>query len=325
VEERELIDERLRENCSASEIARELGRAPSTICRELNADGGRDGYVAGRADRAATVRARRPKIPVLVADSELAAVVAAKLKMRWGPAAIAAFVASPACPIDTTISAETIYQAIWAGGSRGLAPETWKHLPSRQRHRLSRDARKARSTRPGPLGPFKPLAGRPAAAAGRVETGHWEGDLIIGAGNRSALAVLIERVSRLTLLVGLPFGYRAHDLLVALQARLATIPSELRRTLTWDQGREMASWSDLERLTGLDAYFCEPHSPWQKGSVENVNRIIRRHLPSHVDLAAVPTAQLLRIETNINTMPRRIHQWENAHDVYSTHLVATAA
>ncbi|MEO5678113.1 MAG: IS30 family transposase [Acidimicrobiales bacterium] len=122
-----------------------------------------------------------------------------------------------------------------------------------------------------------------------------------------------------------PLGYRANDLLTALQARLRSIVPDLRRTLTWDQGSEMAAWPDLERLTGLDCYFCQPHSPWQKGTVENTNRILRRHLPRGLDLARVPTSHLRHIETNLNTMPRRLHQWRTAHDLLSPHLFATAA
>ncbi len=325
VAERELIDSRLREDVSLREIAVELGRAPSTVAREVNAASGRHGYVAGRAQRAAEMRALRPKTPLLVADRGLAGLVAGKQALRWGPAAISAWLAGPDSPTCRTISAETIYQAVFANGTRGLAVGAYKLLPSRQRRRLSRDARKARSGRPGPLGAFKPVAARPAVTRDRVQPGHWEGDLIIGANNRSALAVLVERMSRYTLLVGLPLGYRAADLLTGLQARLRSIVPDLRRTLTWDQGSEMAAWPDLERLTGLDCYFCQPHSPWQKGTVENTNRILRRHLPRGLDLARVPTSQLRQIETNLNTMPRRLHQWRTAHDLLSPHLVATAA
>ena len=323
--ERELIDSRLREGVSMRDIALELGRAPSTVTREVNARSDRHGYVAGRAQRDADLRALRPKTPILVADRVLAGLVAAKQALRWGPAPISAWLAGPDSPPCRTISAETIYQAVFANGKRGLAAGAYKLLPSRQRRRLSRDARKARSGRPGPLGAFKPLTARPAVTRDRVQAGHWEGDLIIGANNQSALAVLVERMSRYTLLVGLPYGYRAGELLTALQAGLRNIVPDLHRTLTWDQGTEMAAWADLERLTGLDCYFCEPHSPWQKGTVENANRILRRHLPRGLNLARVPTSQLRQIETNLNTMPRRLHQWRTAHDLLSPHLVATAA
>lgn len=325
VEERERIDMRLREDCSCAEIGVELGRDRSTISREVKAGGGREAYTSGHAHRAATTRAKRPKIPILAANATLAGLVAARLGMRWGPAAIAAWLASPASPTTDTVTAETIYQAVWANGTRGLPAGIWKLLPSRQRTRLTRGARKARSGRPGPLGPFKPVAARPAAAAARVEPGHWEGDLIIGGRNKSALAVLVERASRKTLLVGLHTGYRAGQVLDAVHARLLGLPPIHRLTLTWDQGREMTEWPELERRLGLDTYFCEPHSPWQKGTVENTNRILRRYLPSGVDLAQVTTARLREIEETINTMPRRIHHWATAHEVFSRHLVATAA
>ena len=167
-----------------------------------------------------------------------------------------------------------------------------------------------------PLGDFRPIADRPAAAEARSEAGHWEGDLIIGASNRSAVATLTERLSRLTLTVGLPDGYDAERTAAAVTAALGRQPAHLVKTLTWDQGREMARWADIETALGVEVYFCEPRSPWQRGTNEQTNGLLRRWLPKSTDLN-IGQVRLAVIEDNLNTMPRKLHDWDSAHSAYA--------
>lgn len=317
--EREVIDLGLREGRSLRCLARELGRAASTLSREVRAVGGRHGYRASVAQRRAVTAGRRPKTPCLVADAGLADRVTAGLQRGWSPAAVAASLGGRVC-------AETIYQAVYSKGGRGLPEDTYQHLPRRQRARYCRAARRARQNTPGPLGAYNRLSARPARVEERTEPGHWEGDLICGPGNRSATAVLVERLSRYHLLVGLPLGHGAAAVLEALYDQLRGVPRSMRRSLSWDQGREMTYWADLQRLLDLPVYFCDPHSPWQKGTVEQTNGLLRRALwlPAGTDLSTVPTRRLQVIQTDLNDMPRRIHNWKSATTIYNQHVATTA-
>ena len=293
-----------------AEVARRLGRDPSTIHRELKRNGSAGGYDAGAAQVAADARAARPKTPVLAADAALAAAVTERLAMRWSPHAVCADLRAE----GRTLCAETIYRACYdPSGRRGLPEGSWRLLPRRCRRRKPR----GRHTRkPSPLGDYRPVADRPAAAAERSEPGHWEGDLIIGRANRSAVATLTERLSRLTLTVGLPGGYDAESTAAAVAAALCRQPQHLVKTLTWDQGREMARWRDIETAAGVEVYFCEPRSPWQRPTNEQTNGMLRRWLPKSTDLN-VGAVRLAIIEDHINTMPRKLHGWNSAHSVYA--------
>ncbi len=174
----------------------------------------------------------------------------------------------------------------------------------------------AGTQKPSPLGDFKAIAERPAAVEGRREAGHWERDLIIGRANRSAVATLTERTSRQTLTVGLPDGYDARRTAAAVTAAPARQPKHLVKTLTWDQGREMARRPDIEAALDIDVYFCDPHSPWQRPTNEHTNGLLRRRLPKSTELN-VGQARLAVIEDNLNTMPRKLHDWDSAHSVYA--------
>ena len=309
-EERARIEAMSAQGVGAAETARRLGRDPSTVYRELSRGGGRAGYDAEAAQAAAKARARRPKEPKLAADPVLAAAAAELLAERWSPHAVSAELRAR----GLRVCAETIYAACYDhSGSRGLPEGSWRWLPRRCRKRKPRGRR---TRKPGPLGDFKPIAERPAAAGDRREPGHWEGDLIIGAGNRSAVATLTERTSRLTLAVGLPGGYDAAGTAAAVTAALARQPEHLVRTLTWDQGREMARWPDIEAALGIDVYFCDPHSPWQRPTNEHTNGMLRRWLPKSTDLN-IGAVRLAVIEDQLNTMPRKLHNWNSPHSVYA--------
>ena len=206
--------------------------------------------------------------------------------------------------------AETIYRACYDHtGRRGLPEGSWRLLPRRCRRRKPRGRH---TQKPSPLGDFKAIAERPAAVEGRREAGHWERDLIIGRANRSAVATLTERTSRQTLTVGLPDGYDARRTAAAVTAALARQPKHLVKTLTWDQGREMGRRPDIETALDIDVYFCDPHSPWQRPT----NGLLRRRLPKSTELN-VGQARLAVIEDNLNTMPRKLHDWDSAHSVYA--------
>ena len=265
LDERARVEAMSAAGVSVAETARRLGRHRSTVHRELRHRHRCGVYDAEAAQTAADGRARHPKAPVLVADPELAASVRGLLEEGWSPHAIRAALRDE----GRTVSAETIYRACYDhSGSRGLPEGYWRCLPRRRRHRKPQ-GRHARE--PSPLGVFRPICERPASVEDRVEAGHWEGDLIIGKNNRSAVATLVERSSRQTLTVALPHGYDAASTADAVTAALARQPRHLVKSLTWDQGREMARWQHIEDALGVKVYFCDPRSPWQRPTNEQTN------------------------------------------------------
>ena len=277
-DERARVEAMVTAGVSVAESARRLERDPSTIHRELARNRGGVGYDAEAAHAAAAARARRPKTPKLAADPVLAGSVSALLAHRMSPHAICALLRCE----GTRVSAETIYRACYdATGRRGLPEGSWRLLPRRCRRRKPQGRHAQRRS---PLGDFRPISERPAAVEDRREAGHWEGDLIIGKNNRSAAVTLTERLSRQTLLAALPSGYDAPSVASAVAAALARQTRHLVRTLTWDQGREMARWADIETALGAKVYFCDPRSPWQRPTNEQTNGLLRRWLPKGTDL-----------------------------------------
>ena len=296
---------------SAAAVAQRLGRHRATIQRELAGNGGSFAYRAGDAQAAAGGRARRSKPPKLVRHAELAEAVAERLEWRWSPQAISADLRAQ----GLSVCAETIYQACYdRAGKRGLAKNSWRCLPRQRRRRKPRG--RCEQAKRSALGDFRPLADRPGEACGRDEPGRWEGDLVIGKANRSAVATLVERTSRHTLVVPLPDGYDASNTARALAAALARQPAHLLKTLTSDLGREMARWANIEQNTGIKVYFCEPRSPWQRPTNEQTNGLLRRWLPKGTDLN-IGAVRLAVIADHLNTMPRKLHHWNSAQTVYT--------
>ena len=243
-------------------------RDRSTVYRELARGSCADGSCcAGEAQARADLRARRPKTPKLGGDLGLAAAVRYRLEHRWAPHSISADLAAE----GRRVCAETIYRAAYSGC--GLGDDAWRDLP-RQRRRRKPRSRHAQKL--GPLGDYRPISERRAAVEDRSEPGRWEGDLIVGQANAGGAATLAERTSRHALAVPLPDGCRAPQVAEAVTAALGRQPAGLARTLTWDQGRELARWADIEAALGIDVYFCDPHSPWQRGSNEQTNGLLRR-------------------------------------------------
>ncbi len=282
-------------------IARRLGRACSTVSREVNANGGRAGYRAWRAHERARAQAARPKARKLD-DRVLAAVVRGLLGAWWSPQQIAARLRAEH-PHDRMrqVSHETIYQSVYVQGRGELRRELARCL------RSGRAAR--RSRRPGGDGRGKipgmvMISERPAEAADRAVPGHWEGDLIIGQGGRSAVGTLVERSTRFVMLLHLPAGHGAGAVSDAMTAAVTALPAALARSVTWDQGSEMYRHAQFTLATGIPVYFCDPRSPWQRGSNENTNGLLRQYLPKGTDLGTRTAQDLADIADSLNKRPR---------------------
>jgi len=291
------------------ESYREIGarldppRPASTISREVERSGPRERYRAVRAQALAEQRARRPKTAKLAANVELRAQVQAKLEKKWSPEQISAWLrAQFAGDPGMQVSHETIYQAIYVQGRGALRRELAVCL------RTGRALRKPRRTageRRGKIAGMVMISERPAEAGDRAVPGHWEGDLILGAGNRSAIGTLVERSTRFVLLLHLPDGYGPGQVAAAMTAAMGGLPDAIRRSLTWDQGKEMAGHAQIALATDLDIYFCDPHSPWQRGSNENTNGLLRQYFPKGTNLAAHSKDRLEEVAAELNSRPRK--------------------
>lgn len=303
-------------------IAGRLDRHRTTINAEINRNGGRVRYAAIAAQARADAERARPKVPKLVADPALAAHVTARLEAKDSPMTISLELASGVHAITASISHECIYQAVYAHGQRALRRGIHDNLHRRRRCRKHRHRGPA-PAKASPLGEFNLIADRPAIAAERIEVGHLEGDLIIGARNRSAIVTVFDRASRYCWLADMPNGYDADATLAALVELLERIPEPLRRTLTWDQGREMARHATLAQLVGIDIYFADPHAPWQRPTNENGNGLLRDYVGKGTNLNIYTPDDLRRIEHRLNTIPRRSLHWSTAHDVYHAAVAMT--
>lgn len=317
--EREEIRAGIEREESLTTIASGLGRAVSTVSREVGRNGGRDAYNATRAGRQAAVRARRPRPCKLDDDMVLRLHVRTKMLAGYSPCATSRLLAAD----GHQISGETIYAACYAGRDGGpLGGNAWRLLP---RKRRARRHRRGASPKPSVLGGFRPISERPESVADRVESGHIEGDLIIGERNGSAVVTLAERTSRLTLLGALPDGYGAEAVAGCVRLLLARLPAWMRRTLTWDQGREMTRWPEVEAGGLTMVYFADPHAPWQRPTNEQNNGVIRHWLPKGTRLDVHTQADLDQVAETINRMPRQLHGWKSAHTVYDDLTVALTA
>ena len=320
--EREEISRRVAMGQSNPVIAEALGRSSSTVWREVEANGGRDRYRAWAAERRASQRARRPKITKLGRDEELRRVVQDWLDLRWSPEQISARLAE-VYPDDPTkrVSHETIYQALFVQGRGALRRELTACL--RTGRTLRRPQHRGTSGR-GKIPGMVMISDRPAEAEDRAVPGHWEGDLIMGSRNHSAIATLVERSTRYVQLVELPHGRSAEAVNEALAASVATLPTQLWRSLTWDQGSEMSAHAGFSIATGVDVYFCDPHSPWQRGSNENTNGLLRQYFPKGTNLAVHSQADLDHVAAELNGRPRKTLGWKTPAERL-TELIALTA
>lgn len=320
--EREEIRAGIERGETDGEIADRLDRLRTTINAEISRNGGRSDYSATAAQARSDAQRARPKVPKLVADPALAAHVTARLEAKDSPMTIAVELAGGVHGVVPQLSHECIYQAVYGHGRRGLRRGLHSGLHRRRRCRKHRRPA-GEEAKASPLGEFNLIGARPAIADARVEVGHLEGDLIVGSFNRSAIATVFDRASRHLWLADFPEDHGADATLAALCEVLERIPEPLRRTLTWDQGREMARHADLAELCRIDVFFAEPHSPWQRPTNENGNGLIRRYVGKSTDLSRFAPADLRLIEHRVNTMPRRSLGWSTAADVYAAAVAMT--
>lgn len=311
LEEREVIAVGIAAGRSAIETAGELGRDASTVRREIARHGGPKKYSAVAADRRACRSRARPKQTRLEADPILAAYVAKRLMLRDSPMTISIELARGTNNVTASISHECIYQAIYQ--RRGLDRDARKGLHLRRRRRKGRGSQRSSSHS---LQDFRPIAQRPQIALERSEVGHMEGDLITGAYNQSAMITIFDRASR-RLWLAKTTNKSADAVYAALVKALSTIPAELRRTLAWDQGSELARHLDLERTCGIEVYIADKNSPWQRPTNENGNALVRRYVGKGTDLNAISHHRRRWIEHRINTTPRRSLGWDTANTTYA--------
>jgi IS30 family transposase len=291
------------------EIARRLGRAPSTVCREVAANGGRDQYRACAADRRAVRRMRRSKPAKLARCPRLREAVESKLELRWSPQQIAAWlrISYPDDP-EMRVSHETIYLSLFVQSKGALRKELARYLRRGRARRRPRGL--SVSNGQGQLRGTVHISQRPAEASDRAVPGHWEGDLLFGT-RSSTVATLVERKSRFVMLVGLPGGHTADVVADALADAITSLPSQLRRSITWDQGKEMAGHARFSVATGVPVYFCDPHSPWQRGSNENTNGLLRQYFPRSTDFRALTQRDLDAVAAELNDCPRQTLGWKS--------------
>jgi IS30 family transposase len=323
-EERETIAMGIARGEPLCDIACRLRRPTSTVSREVNRCGGPERYTASGAQRDARARARRPKCRKLVVNVELAAYVSEGLAKRWSPAEVSARLRRDH-PVDQEmrVSHETIYCSLYLQGKGGLKRELVRALRTGRLKRRPR-RRGESAQRANVLGDITPISERPPEAADRAFPGHWEGDLIMGAFNRSALVTVVERRSRFLLLGDLPAGHDAQAVYECLIELTADLPDALRRSLTWDQGREMAQWPKLQADADIDVYFCDPHSPWQRPSNEHMNGLLRQYFPKGTDLNLISLEHVRFVAAEMNGRPRKVLDWKTPAEVYAE-VVAMAA
>ncbi|MBD8057868.1 IS30 family transposase [Cellulomonas sp. JH27-2] len=320
IDEREQIMLGINRGDTFTLIAEQLGRAVSTISREVKRGGGRASYSAWHSHERAREQARRPK-PFKLALGRLLTEVARRLEQLWSPQEIAARLRlDHAADPEMRVSHETIYQSLFIQGRGELRRELARCLRSGRAARKPRGTSDGRGRIPGMV----MLSERPAEADDRAVPGHWEGDLILGEGSRSAVGTLVERSTRLTLLLHLPDGKSAEQVEVAMRATISTLPASLARTITWDQGAEMSKHAAFTTATGIPIYFCDPHSPWQRGSNENTNGLLRQYLPKGTDLSLVSRKQLDAIQDSLNDRPRKTLNYLTPSEKFAELLAPTA-
>ena len=318
--EREEILVGLRAGESLSAIARQLGRSASTVSREVSVNGGPAAYSAWSAHQRARLKVRRPK-PCKLRAGRLRDEVARRLLELWSPDEIARRL-----PLDfpdnpeMRVSHETIYQSLFVQGRGELRRELARCLRSGRTCRKRRGAIDRRGRIPGMVN----ISERPAEVTDRAVPGHWEGDLILGEGGRSAVGTLVERTTRLVLLLHLGDSRSAVNVEAAMRKAVATLPEELRRSITWDQGAEMSTHASFTTATGIPIYFCDPHAPWQRGSNENTNGLLRQYLPKGTDLSKHSTTDLKRIQRSLNDRPRKTLEYMTPSEAYAQVVALTA-
>jgi len=319
--EREEISRAMVAGQSIRAIARDLGRSPSTISRELSRNGGSDQYRASDADQAAWDRAHRPKPCKLLEHRHLARLVAIKLRQQWSPQQIAGWLKhSYPDDMELHVSHETIYKTLFIQARGALKKELTEHL---RRTRVMRRSRHhtQKTDNHGQISDAVSISERPAAVEDRAVPGHWEGDLLFGSAN-SQIATLVERHTRYVMLVRIA-RKDTQTVVDALIKHARKLPQELYKSLTWDRGKELADHKRFTLSTDIQVYFCDPRSPWQRGSNENINGLLRQYFPKGLDISGYSQAQLNAIARRINERPRKTLDYETPAQRFYQSVAAT--
>ncbi len=288
-------------------IARKIGRAASTVSREVARSGGRDRYGASRAEDLAAISSVRPKPSKLARSPRLRRKVRSMLEDYFSPRQISVKleIDHPDDP-EMRISPETIYQSLYVQSRGRFRKDLTRYLRTQRKRRKPN----GRASNRGKIKDMVMISERPAEVEDRAVPGHWEGDLIVGKASRSFIGTLVERHTRFVMLTYLGNDSKTEHVCEAIAEKIETLPKNLRRSLTWDQGKEMASHAEFTVKTGVPVYFCEPHSPWQRGSNENTNGLLRQFFPKGTDLSLHGPAELDRVARLMNIRPRETLDWK---------------
>ena len=303
-------------------MAKRLGRAHSTLSREVHRNGGRQRYRGTEADLAAVGRRRRPKRGKLVSSPALRAEVEARLRLNWSPKQISAWLKREYSDNpQMQVSPETIYVSLYVQGRGSLRAELTKHLRTRRTYRRAKNETRRQGPKmlPDPI----LISQRPAEANDRAVPGHWEGDLLLGTPT-TAIGTLVERSTRYVMLFTLARRSRAEAVREGIAASIVKLPLSLRRSLTWDQGAEMSQHQRFTVETGVAVYFCDPGHPWQRGSNENTNGLLRQYFPKGRTLAHVTQAELDRVADQLNGRPRQTLGWRTPAEALTELLKQSA-
>jgi len=319
--EREEISRAVAEGQSVHSIAARLDRAPSTVSREIKRNGGRANYRAAEADDAAWDRALRPKVCKLTEDRALARIVADKLRLLWSPEQIAGWL-KHTYPRDEShrVSHETIYRSLFIQARGALKKELLQHLRRTRGMRRSRHHTQKTDVHGRIVGAVS-ISERPASVEDRAVPGHWEGDLMFG-GRSSQIATLVERQTRYVMLVKVA-GQDTETVVNALIKNARKLPQELYKSLTWDRGKEMAGHKRFTLATDIQVYFCDPRSPWQRGSNENTNGLLRQYLPKGIDISSYSQAKLNAVARQLNERPRKTLGYQTPAEMFSQSVALT--
>lgn len=317
--EREEISRAVAIGLSIREIATRLGRAPSTISREINRNGSRRSYRASQAEQAAWERARRPKHCKLAQSPKLAQLVVEKLQIQWSPEQIAGWLKRTYSDAAYQVSHETIYRSLYIQARGVLKKELLEHLRRSRALRRSRHHTQ-KTANHGRISDTLSISERPAMVEDRAVPGHWEGDLLCGSKN-SQIATLVERHSRYVMLVKVA-GKDTQTVVDALIENALRLPQELYRSLTWDRGKEMAAHKRFTLATDIQVYFCDPQNPWQRGTNENTNGLLRQYFPKGTDLSLYSQDELNEVARQLNERPRKTLGYSTPTECFN-HAVAS--
>ena len=312
LDDRALIQAGLESKLSIRAIGDELGRAPSTISREITRNRSTRGYHSKWAQHRATRKARRPKVFKLERHPHLSRRIERLLKKKWSPEQIAERLRKEH-PDDPRwwVSPEAIYHDLYVQARGALRQELTNHL------RRGRSRRKPQHGKTGRIPDMVLISERPSEADDRSVPGHWEGDLLLGAFNRSQVGMLTERTTRFTLLFELPEDHGPATVKAALMRTVKKLPKHLIRSLTWDQGKELAYHASFTIDSGIQVYFCDPSSPWQRGTAENTNGLLRQYMPKGTDLSKLKEDDLDAIAAELNERPRKTLDWDSPAEAYA--------